>query len=107
MTSLRVFSAGKWRDEGSFCWLLEQPDYYPWFMSHVERWAELSSWIPTPMDVSIRMKWILLEKGLGATAYLVDNKGYRPPTMEEGAEALRRAVRELVASVYSHRSQKK
>ena len=64
--------------ESSFCWVLDAPEKEPWFTAHVDRWARLFAPVH-PVDVWIRVKWILLDKGIAATGYLQEqcrsNKG--------------------------------
>lgn len=84
----------------TFCWILEKPDYAPWFIAHVERWADMFDLRPKPVDVSIRAKWILQDAGLAATGLQVLH-GKKPlPTPEEHAGAWIIARRQLYQEVF-------
>lgn len=94
-------------DETDFCWILQKPDYLPWFLKDVRMWASVYSPSPSFGDIGTRAKWILLDQGLAATPSLVhsvrENRGsftsavrtYRMPTREEYVQALIRAMGEL------------
>ena len=102
-----IISQQECERRGYFSMLEFRPELLPWFISHTERYARLFSWIPEPIDIAIRMKWILLDQGLAATGHLVaeckKNKGkfhsgireYRLPTQEEVLGALLRSMNEL------------
>lgn len=50
---------------------------------------------PTVGDILIRMKWLLLERGIAATGSTFQDKKYRAGTREEYALALVNAMLEL------------
>lgn len=58
--------------DSSFCWILDKPDYVPWFMKDVRRFADTFSWVPTYNEVAMRAKWLGLNLGLATTPYLAD-----------------------------------
>lgn len=108
-----VMSKAEYERRGHFCSVLARPDTLPWFIAHVQRYVELLDERPTWFDVQMTMKWSLLNKGLAATPYLVEqckkNKGtfsssvreYRLPTNEETLEALVQAMKQhgIIAGV--------
>jgi hypothetical protein len=102
-----ILSKAEHERRGHFCSVLARPDTLPWFMAHIEHYAYILDERPTTFDVQIRMKWLLLEKGLAATDYLIKacetHRGeftspvrkYRLPNSEEVMEAFLEALKQV------------
>ena len=110
-----VLSKAEHERQGHFCSVLVRPDTLPWFMARVERQVELLDERPTMFDVGMRMKWLLLNRGLAATDYLIQqcqaHKGtftspvrtYRVPTEAEVLETSTEALKQILED-YQKRS---
>lgn len=99
-----MWDAQKLVNEDDFCWILNNISYLPWFIRDIDRWASVYRMTPSPDQIFTSAGFILMEKGLASTAFLLtkcqENKGkfktsvreYHLPSAQNVIEAIQEAV---------------